>query len=35
MLEAFIQQATCQFARLIDSALASLLHSNKGRGEPG
>src|SRR5471030_2731916 len=26
------QQATCQFARLFDSNLASILHSNKGQG---
>src|SRR6266851_6612288 len=31
-LHAFMQQATCQFARLFDFALASILHSNRGRG---
>src|ERR1700687_3938855 len=32
MRQAVMQQATCQFARLFDSALASILHSNRGRG---
>src|SRR5260370_243987 len=31
-LHAFMQQATCQFARLFEFALASILHSNRGRG---
>jgi hypothetical protein len=27
-----MQQATCQFARLFKPALASILHSNMGKG---
>jgi hypothetical protein len=27
-----MQQATCQFIALFDSALASILHSNTGKG---
>jgi hypothetical protein len=30
-----LQQAMCQFAGLIDSALASMLHSSMGRGGSG
>src|SRR6266853_4196173 len=33
-LHAFMQQATCQFARLFDSALASILHGNRAGADP-